>query len=70
MTETLNLRKYLCRKCDYTGWIMHDQFGKPLTYIRQEIYVTKDGDEVTTEFEYSYAKECRCLLNIRAGDYN
>ena len=70
MSERLDLRQFMCKKCDYTGWIMHDPFGKQLTYMKHVTYRTKDGNDIDMEMEYSYAKECQCLLKIRAGHYN
>jgi hypothetical protein len=70
MTAPLDLRKHYCRQCDYSGWLLFDEDNERLQYTREITYVTKEGHRIDTELIYSYAKPCRCLLNIRAGDYN
>ena len=70
MTVARDLRKYYCNKCEHQGWLIFDENGK--RYVRTEIKETENykNEKMFIETEYTYARMCKCLIAIRAGDHD
>ena len=70
MTTQIDLRKYLCKKCDYNGWITRDEYGDRLTQSETLTLTKYDKSEMEVTTVHTIVKMCSCLQKIRDGYYS
>ena len=70
MTTQIDLRKYLCKKCDFNGWITRDEHGDRLTQSETKTVVKYDKSEMEVTVTHNIVKMCSCLRKIRDGYYD
>ena len=64
-TNPDDLRQYLCKSCDRTGWITTNEKGDRIEFANGL------HDKITDEpLIYTGVRMCSCLIKIRQGDYS